>query len=91
MTDAELKARIVELAIPPAWQQVWICPTADGHILATGEDDRGRKQYIYHPRWRAIRDMLNFYRLILFADHLRRDPQARRPASCAGAPSTATG
>jgi DNA topoisomerase-1 len=70
LTDAELKGRIVELAIPPAWRKVWICPDADGHILATGEDERGRKQYIYHPRWRAIRDMLNFYRLILFANHL---------------------
>lgn len=70
LTDAEVKARIVQLAIPPAWQQVWICPSADGHILATGEDDRGRKQYIYHPRWRAVRDLLNFYRLILFANHL---------------------
>jgi DNA topoisomerase-1 len=70
LTDAELKARILELAIPPAWRKVWICPQPDGHILATGEDDRGRKQYIYHPRWRAIRDMLNFYRLILFANHL---------------------
>ena len=70
LTDAEVKARIVQLAIPPAWQKVWICPSADGHILATGEDDRGRKQYIYHPRWRAVRDLLNFYRLILFAQHL---------------------
>ena len=70
LTDAELKARIAQLAIPPAWQKVWICPDANGHILATGQDDKGRKQYIYHPRWRAIRDMLNFYRLILFAGHL---------------------
>ncbi|MDQ1738521.1 MAG: topoisomerase [Pseudonocardiales bacterium] len=70
LTDAEMKARITQLAIPPAWQKVWICPNADGHILATGQDDKGRKQYIYHPRWRAIRDMLNFYRLILFSAHL---------------------
>lgn len=70
LTEADMKARIVELAIPPAWRKVWICPQADGHILATGQDERGRKQYIYHPRWRAIRDMLNFYRLILFASHL---------------------
>lgn len=71
LTDAEVKARITQLAIPPAWQKVWICPNADGHILATGQDDKGRKQYIYHPRWRAIRDMLNFYRLILFSGHIR--------------------
>jgi len=70
LSDGEIKARIAELAIPPAWQQVWICPDADGHILATGEDDRGRKQYIYHPRWRAVRDLLNFYRLLLFAEQL---------------------
>jgi len=70
LTDGEVKARIVELAIPPAWRKVWICSNADGHILATGEDDRGRKQYIYHPRWRAIRDLLNFYRLLLFAEQL---------------------
>lgn len=49
LTDADMKARIVELAIPPAWCKVWICPQADGHILATGQDERGRKQYIYHP------------------------------------------
>lgn len=70
LTDVQVKARIAELAIPPAWTKVWICDDPDGHILATGEDDRGRKQYIYHPRWRAIRDLLNFYRLLLFAEHL---------------------
>jgi DNA topoisomerase-1 len=70
LTDAEVKARIAQLAIPPAWKKVWICPHADGHILATGQDDKGRKQYIYHPKWRAIRDMLNFYRLIVFSGHL---------------------
>jgi len=70
LTDAEVKERLTALAIPPAWRKVWICPDPDGHILATGEDDRGRKQYIYHPRWRAIRDLLNFYRLILFAEQL---------------------
>ncbi len=70
LTDGQIKAQIAELAIPPAWTKVWICSNPDGHILATGEDDRGRKQYIYHPRWRAIRDLLNFYRLLLFAEHL---------------------
>lgn len=53
------------LAIPPAWQQVWICPTQDGHLLATGLDDRGRKQYLYHPKWRELRDGLNFGRLAI--------------------------
>ncbi|MCW2525347.1 MAG: topoisomerase [Pseudonocardiales bacterium] len=70
LASAEVKARITELAIPPAWKKVWICPSEDGHILATGEDERGRKQYIYHPTWRAMRDMLNFYRLIQFSAHL---------------------
>ena len=67
---AAVKARIVELAIPPAWRNVWICPSAEGHILATGEDDRGRKQYLYHPKWRALRDLLNSYRLIMVAEQL---------------------
>ncbi len=70
LKDSGVKARIAALAIPPAWQQVWICPDPDGHILATGLDDKGRKQYIYHPRWRAMRDLLNFYRTILFAQAL---------------------
>ena len=70
LSSAEVKTRITELAIPPAWTKVWICPSEDGHILATGEDERGRKQYIYHPTWRAMRDMLNFYRLIVFSAHL---------------------
>ena len=75
LTDGEVKARIAQLAIPPAWRKVWICSNADGHILATGVDDKGRKQYIYHPRWRAMRDLLNFYRTILFAQAL---PAIRR-------------
>jgi DNA topoisomerase-1 len=70
LASTEVKKRIAELAIPPAWKKVWICPSEDGHILATGEDVRGRKQYIYHPRWRALRDLLNFYRLIQFSAHL---------------------
>ncbi len=68
--DVGTVRRIVELAIPPAWREVWICPDELGHILATGQDDRGRKQYLYHPKWRELRDLLNFYRLIVFANHL---------------------
>lgn len=68
--DAGTVRRVVELAIPPAWRDVWICPDELGHILATGQDDRGRKQYLYHPKWRELRDLLNFYRLIVFANHL---------------------
>jgi DNA topoisomerase-1 len=70
LSDRALKERIIALAIPPAWRNVWICPDDSGHIVAVGEDDRGRKQYIYHERWRELRDMLNFYRLISFAEHL---------------------
>src|SRR5437764_15315476 len=43
--------RILSLVIPPAWRDVWICPLANGHIQATGRDERGRKQYKYHPHW----------------------------------------
>jgi DNA topoisomerase-1 len=75
VTDDALKTRIKELVIPPAWRDVWICPNEDGHIVAVGEDDRGRKQYIYHERWRELRDQLNFYRLIAFGEHL---PEIRR-------------
>jgi DNA topoisomerase-1 len=74
LTDTAAKERILALAIPPAWRNVWICPDDNGHILAVGEDERGRKQYIYHHRWRALRDLLNFYRLIAFGEHL---PQVR--------------
>jgi DNA topoisomerase-1 len=70
ITDAALKQGIAGLAIPPAWRKVWICPSPDGHLLATGEDDRGRKQYLYHPKWREIRDLLNAYRLIVVGERL---------------------
>lgn len=70
--DKVAKTRIAELAIPPAWRQVWICPDENGHLLATGHDDRGRKQYIYHPRWRELRDVVNFYRLLILARCCRR-------------------
>jgi DNA topoisomerase I len=66
IVDKKLKAAITELVIPPAWQDVWICPSQDGHILATGIDERGRKQYIYHPKWRTMRDLIKFYRMLVF-------------------------
>ena len=50
VTDAQTLARIRSLAIPPAWNDVWICPSPHGHIQAVGRDARGRKQYRYHPR-----------------------------------------
>jgi DNA topoisomerase-1 len=58
------RERIRALVIPPAWQKVWICSDPRGHIQAIGEDDRGRRQYLYHESWRGVRDLLNFYRLI---------------------------
>lgn len=70
ISERAVKERIIALAIPPAWSNVWICPDDSGHIMAVGEDDRGRKQYIYHERWRELRDLLNFYRLITFAERL---------------------
>lgn len=56
LSDAEAVQRIRSLVIPPAWKDVWICPFPDGHLQATGRDARGRKQYLYHPRFREIRD-----------------------------------
>lgn len=59
--------RIRQLAIPPAWEEVWICPYPNGHLQATGFDARGRKQYLYHPGWRTVRDETKFHHLIEFS------------------------
>jgi DNA topoisomerase IB len=67
VTDDEILARIAELAIPPAWKDVWICPYPGGHIQATGIDAAGRKQYLYHPRWRERRDQEKFDEMLDFA------------------------
>jgi DNA topoisomerase I len=64
------RERIKALVIPPAWREVWICTDSHGHLQAVGEDDRGRKQYLYHQDWRTLRDLVNFYRLIGFGAHL---------------------
>ncbi len=72
---AEDVARIKALAIPPAWQDVWICPVPNGHIQAVGTDDAGRRQYLYHPDWRAKRDKLKFDRVLGAAARL---PKARK-------------
>jgi DNA topoisomerase-1 len=64
--DLPTLRRIRSLAIPPAWTQVWICPVAHGHIQAVGRDARGRKQYRYHARWRAVRDEAKFDRVLQF-------------------------
>lgn len=66
---AELE-RIKALVIPPAWIDVWICPFPNGHILATGRDAKGRKQYRYHSRWRSVRDEAKFHRLVGFGETL---------------------
>jgi len=66
---AELQ-RIKALAIPPAWKDVWICATHNGHLQAVGRDERGRKQYRYHARWRAIRDETKYDRVLAFAQAL---------------------
>jgi DNA topoisomerase-1 len=68
--DAATIERIRKLAVPPAWTQVWICPSADGHVQATGRDARGRKQYRYHARWREVRDDTKHERLAHFARKL---------------------
>jgi DNA topoisomerase-1 len=73
--DAATLARIRSLAIPPAWQAVWICTRADGHLQATGRDARGRKQYRYHSRWREVRDESKYDRVGAFSRAL---PAIRR-------------
>ena len=73
--SSEQVERIEALAIPPAWTDVWICRSANGHLQATGRDARGRKQYRYHPRWREVRDETKYDRLLAFAKAL---PRIRR-------------
>jgi DNA topoisomerase IB len=75
ITDPETLLRIRELAIPPAWEDVWICSDPCGHLQATGTDAADRKQYLYHPLWRARRDREKFERALRFARSL---PQLRR-------------
>ena len=70
--DKEILRRIRSLAIPPAWREVWICPAEHGHLQAVGRDSRGRKQYRYHPLWRAVRDETKYARLVDFARALPR-------------------
>lgn len=67
--------RLNRLAIPPAYTDVWICPSPNGHLQATGRDDRGRKQYRYHQRWRTERDENKYEKMLIFAQAL---PKIRR-------------
>src|SRR5665213_1252599 len=73
--DRATLGRIKALVIPPAWERVWICADERGHLQATGRDARGRKQYRYHPRWRAKREAGKFEHLVEFAAAL---PAIRR-------------
>jgi DNA topoisomerase-1 len=73
--DPGALGRIKALVIPPAWTDVWICPLPNGHIQATGRDERGRKQYRYHDRWRQVRDKTKYNRMIAFGEAL---PAIRR-------------
>jgi DNA topoisomerase I len=70
--DMPTLGRIKSLAIPPAWTDVWICPSPNGHIQATGRDAKGRKQYRYHPRWRETRDETKYGKMLLFSRALPR-------------------
>lgn len=58
--------RVRDLVIPPAWTNVWVCPWPNGHLQAVGTDDAGRRQYLYHPDWRAKRDAEKFDRMLTF-------------------------
>jgi DNA topoisomerase I len=73
-SNTELK-RIASLAVPPAYKDVWICASPRGHLQATGQDARGRKQYRYHPQWRQVRDNAKFDRMVAFGNAL---PKLRR-------------
>jgi DNA topoisomerase IB len=72
--DPDQVQRVRDLVIPPAWRNVWICPYPNGHLQAVGTDARGRRQYLYHPRWRVLRDRDKHEHMTLFA---RRLPAAR--------------
>jgi DNA topoisomerase-1 len=73
--EAATLDRIKSLAIPPAWTRVWICPSKNGHLQATGRDSRGRKQYRYHRRWTQIRDETKYEHMLAFGRAL---PRIRR-------------
>ncbi len=75
ISDTEVLARVKGLVIPPAWEQVWICPSPNGHLQSVGTDARGRRQHRYHDRWRARRDAEKFDRMEAFARAL---PGVRR-------------
>jgi DNA topoisomerase I len=75
ITDETRVLRIRRIGVPPAYKDVWICPSPNGHIQATGRDARGRKQYRYHERWREVRDENKYDRMLVFGKAL---PKIRR-------------
>ncbi|PYY37683.1 DNA topoisomerase IB [Curtobacterium sp. MCJR17_055] len=75
VSDPEVRQRLEDLVIPPAWDDVWISPYENGHILATGIDGAGRRQYMYHPSWRDRMDKIKYDRALALAESL---PAARR-------------
>ncbi|HUG88247.1 MAG TPA: DNA topoisomerase IB [Actinomycetota bacterium] len=87
VVDPELLERIRSLGIPPAWEDVWICPEPNGHLQAVGTDAAGRRQYLYHEAWRRRRDRQKFDRILEFAErlpHLRK--RVRRDLRLDGMP-----
>lgn len=68
--DEETLERIRKMALPPAWENVWISPRANGHLQATGIDTKNRKQYRYHTNWNAIRSETKFFRMVAFGEAL---------------------
>jgi DNA topoisomerase-1 len=72
LVDPQEVRRCRELAIPPAWRDVWICPDPAGHLQATGIDAAGRRQYLYHPQWRVRREQRKFAHVLQIAPHLSR-------------------
>lgn len=75
LVDRAERHRIADLAIPPAWNDVWIAAAPNAHILAVGVDGAGRRQYLYHPVWREKQDLEKFLRMTALAEAL---PGARR-------------
>ena len=70
--SAEDAQRVKDLVIPPAWEDVWVCPWPNGHLQAVGTDDAGRRQYLYHPDWRTRRDGEKFQKMLTFGKALSR-------------------
>ncbi len=70
LTDSDTLTRIQSMALPPAWENVWISPKTNSHLQATGIDTKNRKQYRYHPKWNAIRSQTKFFRMVAFGQAL---------------------